>query len=272
VVAAAAEVAAPALPELDSKIMAAGDAGILRPKAGADSMKMLGKRFKACTRALDEFARASAPLIGGDALVQEIGVLRTELDVRFEQWAKWDKVPLPGGGVGLSQLDAVKKLWVLASDSKEHCDAFRSRVEELKRAVCGGGPQKKRRFGAAAAGGAPRVGAAPVAARKGGAGAGGGGGGRKRAARAARAPRAAPAVPASEPTVTQSRKRGREGGGGRGAKRPSVASASSSSASDTESSCASDGRKKCPFCKERCGYSSSESDAVCEREFKRRSK
>jgi hypothetical protein len=32
------------------------------------------------TRALDEFARASAPLIGGDALVQEIGVLRTELE------------------------------------------------------------------------------------------------------------------------------------------------------------------------------------------------
>lgn len=87
------------------------------------------------TRALDEFARASAPLIGGDALVQEIGVLRTELDVRFEQWAKWDKVPLPGGGVGLSLLDAVIKLLVLASDSKEHCDAFRSRVEELKRAV-----------------------------------------------------------------------------------------------------------------------------------------
>ncbi len=164
--------AAPELPALDGNIVAAGDADILRPECAPASLKMLAKRFNVCMKKLEELEGAATSLDGGDALVQEIGVVRGELDARFAHWAKWRTVPLPGGGVGLASPDAVKKLWVLASDAKECNVAFEMRVKELQ-VVCGGGAVKKRRGGAA-----PAV--APAVARKGGAGAGASSGGRKR--------------------------------------------------------------------------------------------
>ena len=167
--AAAAALAAPELPALDAKIVDAGDADILRPECAPASLKMLGKRFNVCMKKLAELEGAATSLAGGDALVQEIGVVRGELDARIAQWAKWRTVPLPGGGVGLASPDAVKKLWVLASDAKECYVAFEVRVKELQVVVFGGGAGKKRRGGAASA-----------VARKGGAGAGASVGGRKR--------------------------------------------------------------------------------------------
>jgi hypothetical protein len=106
--------------------------------AATSSIKTLRKRFlKAVgqTAGLERLQGTAEKLIGCDALVKEMDASRKDLDKRWGEWLKWPRVPLPSGGRGLSRLDAVKKLWVLAKDARVCCDAFQARVAEHQRAL-----------------------------------------------------------------------------------------------------------------------------------------
>lgn len=136
-----AELLAPPLTKLDTEIAAYNggeDAGMLDATAATSSIKTLRKRFlKAVgsTAGLERFQAIAEKLIGGDALVKEISASHKELYERYDEWLKWPKVPLPSGGTGLSRLDAVKKLWVLAKEARACSDAFQVRVAEHQLAV-----------------------------------------------------------------------------------------------------------------------------------------
>jgi hypothetical protein len=146
------------LPALDAEIMAydgGADKGILVERDTTGSIKKLKKRFDKFEKGLRHLQAAMEGLFGDRALGEEIEVSTASLMARFDKWTTWPQAPLPGGGVGLRAIDAVKKLWLLTKEAGEHYAAFQLRAEEHQRAVDAHMATAKKPRGGARAGGAP---------------------------------------------------------------------------------------------------------------------
>ena len=158
------------VPELDAEIMAhdgGADKGILVERDTTGNIKKLKKRFDKIEKGLRGLQAGTEGLFGDRALGEEIEASTASLMARFDKWTTWPQAPLPGGGVGLRAIDAVKKLWLLTKEAGEHYAAFKLRAEEHQRAVDAHMAAAKRpRKGARAVGAPPRRGASQQAAGK----------------------------------------------------------------------------------------------------------
>ncbi len=243
------QLAAPSLLELDATIVKEeGDAFLDVAVVGGNLRKLWKRLKKVETRTLN-LKKSVGKVAGGPALCAEIEKLQGTISGRVEEWTGWSKVPLPGGGVGISRLEALKKLWEIWKAATESFDSCAQRAAELRAAGAAAPKSLKRpRKGGAGAGVKEAVGEGERNEKKNGA--------KKRKT--------------TVPRVSVFTAAARVGGGAAAAddgdSDNGKAEPTDSSASSDASSTASDG-EVCSTCKRNCGKQLGEE---CEDDFQRR--